>query len=48
MGSVAVAHGLVALRHVESSQMRGRTLSPALAEGVLSTVLPGKSLPAGF
>ena len=36
--------GLVASRHVESSQTRARTRVPALAGGFLTTVPPGKSL----
>ena len=47
-GLSSVAHGLAALRLVESSQIRGRTLSPALAGGFLSIVQPGKSSPAEF
>ena len=35
--------GSGALRHVESSQTRNRTVSAALAGGFLTTGLPGKS-----
>ena len=42
-GSVAVRHGLVALRHMESYWTRDPTESPALVGGFLSSVSSGKS-----
>lgn len=38
-----MAMGLLAPKHVESSQTEDRTLYPALANGFLSPVPPGKS-----
>ena len=41
-GSAVVAHGLAALRHMESSGIRDGAMSPALAGGFFTTEPPGK------